>query len=984
MKYSNPDDISVGITSPLNSIINASGEVFMLVGAAHDGNGPAISAISLSVVPTTYTPPTVAWTTNEPSTSWLLWGTTTDTTGTPVYGSDTLVTSHSVLWNESLTVGTTYYYRVRSTDALGNTSTSAVLTYVPVMPPPAPVMSDETTFTGLNDTNPVWVALDSSSVTSPDGHGVEYQFSLNGQLSAWQSSTTWTLQLYTGAYSVAVRARDVVHPAALSAWSAADTFVVDNADPPVYGSCPFVFVWDGTKLSFEADISTTGKLAEKTSTGYSRPDPRDRYVLTTEPELKNGAVELRLVEERFEIDYSDEMTLFAMDLPEGVDVYAEKGVRGGRGAVPPAGLHTVTDLQTPPTIRTDTGEDVTASLSAVDGGWIVLNDDREDFEYKTLEFDLGPDVVNAPQVKVVMHAQTDRPVTPEGVALQRTFGATTILEVEGTDGTWRRVPAAEATLPNAMEFPRSYVFEIGRAMHDTTGKVRFTFLFKTYIDMFGVDTSADLPIAVTEMPLESAQLSYHGIDERFEDGPTAEFTYGDPVDTFLFPPGNYTRYGDVAPLLTAADDKFVVWGPGDEMALRFTATEPASADTHREYVLFSETYYKSVKSDTPMTVDPLPFAAMSNFPYPASEHYPDDAEHDEYLAQWNTRVPTPGEMPAPAEAVAASSEWRVYHYVTAAQSEDQFSVDSDYAVVWASKTDGTVASVQAAAGWESQSVEGLKPTPSAPGTAVPAATIDAMDTDDGAYWRTNLAATDATWNWQVVRFDLGATARLNTKGISLTWNGHGEPTTGYLTAVFVWNPVTFGWVQVKSTQMTADTNVVKDSYAPDSSFCISCHDGTAPTGVVFPAGTKNVGLTWAAVNGDYHGGQAGDGYGTAGLKVPYTRGQPAIQCAVCHDTHGNASIYHFPAGINGTTLAPVTTGSGVLSVCSSCHAGTPNDWHPECLGCHNDPEGHDTPGLDFTAGYDCVECHKHNTNWVHPNDGPSCHCAPGGQSWRSF
>jgi len=37
------------------------------------------------------------------------------------------------------------------------------------------------------------------------------------------------------------------------------------------------------------------------------------------------------------------------------------------------------------------------------------------------------------------------------------------------------------------------------------------------------------------------------------------------------------------------------------------------------------------------TVTPLPFAAMSNFPYQNSEKYPDDYDHLQYQKEWNTR-----------------------------------------------------------------------------------------------------------------------------------------------------------------------------------------------------------------------------------------------------------------------------------------------------------------------------------------------------------
>jgi hypothetical protein len=37
------------------------------------------------------------------------------------------------------------------------------------------------------------------------------------------------------------------------------------------------------------------------------------------------------------------------------------------------------------------------------------------------------------------------------------------------------------------------------------------------------------------------------------------------------------------------------------------------------------------------TVEPLPFHAMSRYPYPTSEAYPSDSTHVAYRKEWNTR-----------------------------------------------------------------------------------------------------------------------------------------------------------------------------------------------------------------------------------------------------------------------------------------------------------------------------------------------------------
>ena len=44
------------------------------------------------------------------------------------------------------------------------------------------------------------------------------------------------------------------------------------------------------------------------------------------------------------------------------------------------------------------------------------------------------------------------------------------------------------------------------------------------------------------------------------------------------------------------------------------------------------------RSASPDTVGPLPFHAMTKYPYPPDEHYPNSAAYREYLDHYNTRV----------------------------------------------------------------------------------------------------------------------------------------------------------------------------------------------------------------------------------------------------------------------------------------------------------------------------------------------------------
>jgi len=97
----------------------------------------------------------------------------------------------------------------------------------------------------------------------------------------------------------------------------------------------------------------------------------------------------------------------------------------------------------------------------------------------------------------------------------------------------------------------------------------------------------------------------------------------------------------VTELLQDADDRFVILGRGEEVTLKFSARRlPAlPRGWKRDFILYSNGYCKDMDPNTayPDTVEPLPFHSMSAYPYPETEHYPDDPSHLEYIKRYNTR-----------------------------------------------------------------------------------------------------------------------------------------------------------------------------------------------------------------------------------------------------------------------------------------------------------------------------------------------------------
>jgi hypothetical protein len=151
---------------------------------------------------------------------------------------------------------------------------------------------------------------------------------------------------------------------------------------------------------------------------------------------------------------------------------------------------------------------------------------------------------------------------------------------------------------------------------------------------------------VTRLDPSEARLRWRGFSAETTPDGREPFTYDyqrvSTTMTWKALAGRYTREGDVRPLLRRVDDMFVVSRPGDDIALSFDAraVPPLPAGWTRTFLLYAHGYSKEMnpRSASPDTVMPLPFRAMTTYPYGPDEHYPETQAHREYLARYNTRI----------------------------------------------------------------------------------------------------------------------------------------------------------------------------------------------------------------------------------------------------------------------------------------------------------------------------------------------------------
>jgi hypothetical protein len=165
-------------------------------------------------------------------------------------------------------------------------------------------------------------------------------------------------------------------------------------------------------------------------------------------------------------------------------------------------------------------------------------------------------------------------------------------------------------------------------------------------EIFLINDSSAPRVRLTRINADSADVHFRGFSRAVIDPNRQQperFLYGQvrPVSNWNPTPGSYTRYGDVTPLVQSTDDRMVIMGSGDELKLEYPAANlPALPQGwSRDYLLLVDGWAKDADANTAFSqsVLPLPFHAMSAYPYKKDEHFPNDAEHREYVRDYLTR-----------------------------------------------------------------------------------------------------------------------------------------------------------------------------------------------------------------------------------------------------------------------------------------------------------------------------------------------------------
>jgi hypothetical protein len=363
---------------------------------------------------------------------------------------------------------------------------------------------------------------------------------------------------------------------------------------------------------------------------------------------RDGRYVLQLTEELWETAYADEVKLVAVDHPDSVDVFVdERFVPPG-----PVKLHLfqVGSREVPLSATDGKGNDVLPALRASDDIYLSnLTPTKYQgvVEPHDLILDLGPDA-GAPGTSLFLRGWIYPTDASINVALSQQSAIkpfTPSLEVRDARGRWHTA-IASIGFPSGKD--KTIVIDLAGKFPTADHHVRLRTNMQIYWDQAFVSRApADNNVKVTTLAPVSADLHYRGFSRMYRKGGRYGpywFAYDDVSKETPWRPitGDFTRFGDILPLLRNPDDMYVIMGPGDEATIQFDAASATSlpAGWKRDFLLYTDGWIKDSDLNTAFgtTVGPLPFHGVKAYPYARTDAYPADAQHQRYLSEYNTRV----------------------------------------------------------------------------------------------------------------------------------------------------------------------------------------------------------------------------------------------------------------------------------------------------------------------------------------------------------
>ncbi|MGH9345325.1 MAG: FG-GAP repeat domain-containing protein, partial [Terriglobia bacterium] len=429
---------------------------------------------------------------------------------------------------------------------------------------------------------------------------------------------------------------------------APDTSISVKESERLASSCPFLYVWNGKRFVFFTDIMGASPIGELAPDGtYLTPNPQELVRLGSDLKPLDGDYVFQLTDEMREVDYFDQLRLLTVDHPANEDVYSNEIY--SPTPVAPA-LYLVRNKLYPVSAVDEHGRNVLPLIRYADGHY-PTNFHRNRIlglaDPHSITLDLGK-FSNDSRVALWLKGWVFWTDSNASRALMTNHHLTMTdpyAQVRNKAGNWVTV-IPDMGLPSGTD--RTMRVDLMGKFLTSDHHIRIVTNLCVYWDQifFTTNEMRDHPSSV--LPLLSANLHYRGFSQVQTDPRHLQPDYFEYAHLMTHAPWNpaagpYTRYGPVQNLLARADDELVAMSSGDEMTVKFSASDlPAlKPGWKRDFFLYARGYAKDGEPNTAFahSVNPLPFEGMKNYPPAAGmtgvAH--GGSDYQRYLREYQTR-----------------------------------------------------------------------------------------------------------------------------------------------------------------------------------------------------------------------------------------------------------------------------------------------------------------------------------------------------------
>jgi tetratricopeptide (TPR) repeat protein len=425
------------------------------------------------------------------------------------------------------------------------------------------------------------------------------------------------------------------------------------AEQRLKGSCPWVFAWNGTQMDFVTDFlwrSPLGlRINARDTAGVTQTEDWVR-IAGDQLRPRDGVYDLRITAELWETHFFDHVSLLVVDHPAGTEMFVDERFLPSK---PPALTPRAVKVLGPVIdARDERGHDVTGLIAARDGRYLATFD-RGPYQGIAqdhfVEFSLGS------------HASTDRLtlvasgwIYPTDSSINVAIGQGSsakpsglALEALDRQGKWQVINAD-------LGFPagKNKTMLIDLTEVRDARRLRLKTNLEIYWDALIVAEEVTVPLRTTRLEARDAELRYRGYSETTSprgDAPeTPQYERKAGVtQRWRDLTGYHTRFGNVNPLLSKVDDRYVIMNAGDEMRLHFPEQPAPDSGWRRDFVLIGDGWEKDGDYNTGFSQTVLPLPSHDRPAYGearAPGNLEDDPVYQEHRSDWqeyHTRWVTP-------------------------------------------------------------------------------------------------------------------------------------------------------------------------------------------------------------------------------------------------------------------------------------------------------------------------------------------------------